>query len=146
FDNGHLLGTANLSSGSTAVVVAGLPAGSNSITASYSGDATHLPSTSPALNQTVNKLATSTSLASSRNPSVSGQAVTFTANVMGGAGTPTGSVEFFDYARSLGVIGLSAGSASLTTAGLAAGSHSIRAVYNSDAKYLGRTSPALIQT
>src|SRR5581483_6882308 len=95
---------------------------------------------------TVNKLATSTSLASSRNPSVSGQAVTFTANVMGGAGTPTGSVEFFDYARSLGVIGLSAGSASLTTAGLAAGSHSIRAVYNSDAKYLGSTSPTLIQT
>ncbi|MFL6276235.1 MAG: FG-GAP-like repeat-containing protein [Blastocatellia bacterium] len=146
FENGQSLGTANLSSGSAALTTTALSAGGHSITTFYSGDATHLPSTSPILSQTVNKWATQTSLGISTNPSVAGQAVTFTASVTSGTGTPTGSVEFFDYGQSLGVINLSSGSVSLTTAGLTAGSHLVMAVYSGNAKYLGSTSPALIQT
>jgi len=146
FDNEQSLGTANLSTASATLTTSALVAGSHSITVSYSGDATHLPSTSAVIIQTVNKLATHTSLASFPNPTVFGQAVTFTANVTSGTGTPTGSVEFFDYAHSLGVVSFSAGIASLTTAGLSAGSHSITAVYNGNANFLSSTSPVLVQT
>ena len=73
--------------------------GSHTISGVYSGDANFNPSTSPNLTQTVNQDATTTSLSSSANPSVSGQSVTFTATVTAnppGAGTPTGTVTFQD--------------------------------------------------
>lgn len=92
------------------------------------------------------KAVTTTSLTSSLNPSVFGQAITLTANVASSNGTPTGTVQFFDYGQSIGLATLSAGQASLTTAALAAGSHSITAVYSGNTNVLGSTSPLLIQT
>ena len=145
FDGAQSLGSANLSSGNATLTTAALAAGNHSITASYSGDATHLASTSAAINQLV-KFATSTSVTSSLNPSVFGQVVTFTANVTSSGGTPTGSVTFFDYGQLIGSATLSAGHASFATAALSAGSHALTAVYNGDANFAVSTTSVLIQT
>ena len=68
--------------------------GSKTITAAYSGDTNFATSTSTGVPHTVNNPVTTTSLGSSPNPSTFGQSVTFTATVMSGSGTPTGSVTF----------------------------------------------------
>jgi hypothetical protein len=71
-------------------------------------------------------------------PSGLNQPMTFTANVGAGApaaGTPSGTVRFFDGPTLVGSGTLTSGSASLTTAGLAAGSHTIQATYDGDASF-----------
>ena len=67
---------------------ASLGAGAHSVTAAYSGDATNAASTSAALTQTVNKVASATGIATSLTPTLAGSSVTFTATVSGSA--PTG--------------------------------------------------------
>jgi len=109
----------------------------------YAGDASNSGSTSAALSQVVNAAATSTVVASAPNPSVVGESVTITATVSvsaPGAGTATGSVEFFDGATSLGTATLSGGAASISTSALALGSHDLTAVYAGDANFTGSTS------
>jgi hypothetical protein len=80
-------------------------------------------------------------VASSVNPAVIGQAVTFTttmAAVTPGAGTPTGTVTFKDGAMVLGTIAVGAGGkATLTTSFAVAGRHAITAVYNGDTNFVG---------
>ncbi|HXI31003.1 MAG TPA: Ig-like domain repeat protein, partial [Vicinamibacterales bacterium] len=87
---------------------------------------------------------------SSLNPSVAGQAVTFTAAVAvvaPGIGIPAGTVTFMDGAAALGSAALdAAGKATLTTAALAAGGHSITAVYAGAGVFAGSTSAVLTQT
>lgn len=81
--------------------------------------------------------ATATSLTSNTDPSVHGQAVTLTATVSGNAGTPTGTVEFRDGPDLLGVVALSGGSATFSTAALSTSVHGLSAIYSGDATYLG---------
>ncbi len=90
---------------------------------------------------------TSTALASSPNPSILSQSVTFTATVMPeGTGVPTGTVTFFDGVTPLGSPTLNAsGVTTLSTSTLAVGSHSITAVYNGDANFGSSTSAVLSQ-
>lgn len=97
---------------------------------------------SAAATLTVTKLSTTTALSSSANPSLSGAPVTFTATVTAGA---TGSVSFYDGVTLLGTRTLDTGSATLSTAALAAGTHSITATYSGDADHDSSTSPALSQ-
>src|SRR5207244_5281932 len=81
--------------GHAAYVTSALTVGSHTITAVYSGNTNYNTSTSSAITQTVNKDGTTTSLASSKNPSGPGQAVTFTATVVAnapGSGIPQGTV------------------------------------------------------
>jgi hypothetical protein len=80
------------------------------------------------------------------NPSLSSSPVTFTTTVTATAGTPTGSVAFFDESTQLGLGALSAGSASFTTSALAAGSHAITAVYSGDTNFATLTTAVLTQT
>ena len=146
-DGASALGTGTLSGGTATFTTSGLTAGTHSITAIYGGDANFAGSTSPVLTQTVNKAASSTSVASSNNSSISGTAVTFTATVTSSAtGTPTGTVTFQDGASALGTGTLSGGTATFTTSGLTAGTHSITAIYGGDANFAGSTSPVLTQT
>jgi len=83
----------------------------------------------------VNQAATTTSIASSRNPSKAGHPVTFTASVTFANGiAPNGdSVEFFDGQGKLGTTTVSNGNATITTSRLAAGIHQIWAKYLGDA-------------
>src|SRR6266542_2809161 len=78
------------------------------------------------------QIATTTSLASSANPSILGQSVTFTATVASASGstTPTGTVTFSDGATPLATVPLGGGTASFTTSGLTAGEHTIGAAYS----------------
>jgi hypothetical protein len=69
---------------------------------------------------------------SSRNPSVYGEAVTFTAEVDSDVSHDGETVLFLNGATELGRGTLSGGSASFTTSALEAGTHSIRAVYADD--------------
>ena len=94
------------------------------------------------------KVATTTALVSSPNPSNSGQAVTFTATVTtSGSKTPTGTVTFNDGSTALGTGTLNgSGVATYTTSNLAVGLHSMTAVYGGDANNGGSTSAVLTQT
>jgi hypothetical protein len=90
---------------------------------------------------------TTTALASSVNPSLLNQPVTFTATVTAstsGTGTPTGTVTFVDRTTGviLGVVSLSSGKAQWTTSALPVNAQSIGAVYSGDANYI--TSAATV--
>ncbi|MGA8491473.1 MAG: Ig-like domain-containing protein, partial [Terriglobales bacterium] len=68
---------------------------------------------------------------SSSDPSIFGQAVTFSATVTPKiSGTPTGTVKFRDGLKILGTSPLNAGTAKFSTATLAVGRHCITAAYS----------------
>ena len=95
---------------------------------------------------TVTAQTTSVALASSLDPSLVGQSVTFTATVSASSATPTGAVTFKDGVATLGSGTLTGGVATLTTAALTGGPHTITALYNGDINFSAGTSPALTQT
>jgi hypothetical protein len=89
---------------------------------------------------TIARAATITLVAATPNPSGFNQAATLTATVAPaapGAGSPSGSVQFFDGSTLLGTAPLSGGTAALTTNGFAAGSHAISATCSGDASFAG---------
>jgi hypothetical protein len=86
---------------------------------------------------------TSTSLASSLNPSTFGANVTFQATVTGN--NPTGTVTFLDGTTTIGTGGVVGGVATFATSALSVGSHSITASYSGDAGNAPSTSSALSQ-
>ena len=140
-------------SGTATCVTKMLNLGANTITAAYSGDANFSSSTSPALTQTVTQGATTTRVASSLNPSSAGVRVTFTATVAAVApatGTRTGTVAFEDGGVAIAGCGAqvlgAVGTATCATNGLAAGVHTITAVYSGDGDFITSTSAPLTQT
>ena len=145
FNNGAtILGTVNLVNGQARLTVNSLPIGANPLIAYYPGDANYVGFTSLVVTQTVNKAPATVALASSRNPSASGQSVTFTAAVS--PNSATGTVEFLDGSTVLGTVTIASGSAALSLSSLAVGSHSIKAVYSGDGNYLTGTSAVLTQS
>jgi hypothetical protein len=123
---------ANLQQGSNSCpATSGIfPVGTATVTAVYSGDSVHSPSTSNGIVVTVNQDTTATTLTSSLNPATVGQAVTFTAVVAGNYAIPNGSVVFTDNGALLATVPLDAtGTATYTTSTLAIGTHPIAAVY-----------------
>jgi CSLREA domain-containing protein len=133
-----------------------LSAGSHTVSASYSGDMNVNASSAAALTQTVNSpglVATSTSLASSLDPSTAGQAVAFTAIVSPGAtaGTPTGSVTFTLDGIAHAPVPLQVvngkDEATFAIESLASGSHNVSAAYNGDSTFASSAvSRSLVQT
>ncbi|MBK9519957.1 MAG: Ig-like domain repeat protein [Anaeromyxobacter sp.] len=147
-DGAAVLGTCTLSAGTCTFATSALAVATHAITVSVPASASFAASTSPALSQVVNRAATSTVVASSANPSVFGEPVTFTATVSlvaPGAGTPTGTVTFLDGATVLGTCTLSAGACSLSTSALAVATHAITASVPASASFAASTSPALSQ-
>jgi Bacterial Ig-like domain (group 3)/FG-GAP-like repeat/FG-GAP repeat len=138
------LGSATLVNGQASVNASFSTPGNRSITATYVGDANNTSSISPKLTQVVNKDLSSTTVASSLNPSRFGQVVMFTATVTTG-GSPTGTVTFKSGAATLGTVALTGNTASLSTSALAAGTHIITAKYSGDATFQASTSPGLKQ-
>ena len=99
------------------------------------------------LSGTAVQATTTTVLTSNINPAFITQAVTFIATVVpAGVGTPTQTVTFYDGATAISpAVPLSSGVATFTTATLAAGPHSITAIYSGDTNFLTSTSAVLAQ-
>ena len=149
--------TAAAGSGPWTVSLSGLAAGSHTLHA-FATDAQAAPLHSDAQAAVVGTIASytftvlsdaaSVSLASSLNPSIQGQAVTFTATVAGNAQAPTGAVDFRDGGSAIAgctARPLAGSAATCSIATLAAGSHSVTAHYSGDARYGAAASAALSQ-
>jgi len=154
-DAGTPIGSTELKNASAVLTTNQLASGKHQITAVYSGDNTYALSTSPALTQVVNsaQTQTNTTLSSSPNPSVQGQAVVFTATVNPTAATtntPTGHVTFLEGSTTLGAGTLATQGgvqvAVFSTSALAVGTHVITAAYGGDTNFTRSTSLALTQT
>ncbi|MDR3437253.1 Ig-like domain repeat protein [Telmatospirillum sp.] len=136
------LGTGTISGTTATLTTASLPAGANSLTAVYAGDAINAGSTSSAATVTVSQAPTSTAVSSSLNPAYQNQAISFSATVTSAvAGSPTGSVTFLDGGTAIGsAVTLVNGQATLTTSGLTSGNHTITTSYSGDSTYAASTS------
>jgi hypothetical protein len=151
-DSTTVLGTGTLNgNGVAALTTASLAIGSHTITAQYAGS-TNFAGSTGALNtnpQIVYQAINTTAVATSTNPSTSGQSVTFTATVVAedsGLPVPTGTVTFSDGASTLGTATLNgSGQASFPISTLTVGTHTITAAYAGDTNFLPSTSPALTQ-
>jgi poly(3-hydroxybutyrate) depolymerase len=144
-----VLGTGALNGGSVTLATSTLAGGTASVTAVYTGDSTFGGSTSKALKQVVTPDATTTTLASSQNPSNVGQPVTFTASVTSSefSGTVPGFVTFYKGSGLLGTVSLSGGVANYTTSSLAVGTDSITAAYyKGSSSFTTSTSNTVSQT
>jgi hypothetical protein len=125
-----------------------LTAGTHSITAVYSGDGDFTGATSAPISQVVNKATPGVggfapiTVASSLNPSIYQNSVTFTSTAPAGS---TGTITFMDSTTSLGTSPLGAGTASLSIPTLVAGTHPITAVYSGDSNFNGATSTGISQ-
>jgi MYXO-CTERM domain-containing protein len=126
-----------------------LTVGTHALSAVYGADTNYAASTSAVLSQVVDLGATTTTLASSSNPSLIDSSVTFTATVMATApstGTPSGTVTFSEGATVLGTGELDAGGvATFATTTLPVGAHMITASYGGSGSYDVSTSAALTQ-
>lgn len=148
YADGAPIGSGTLdASGSATAETSSLPAGPHTITAAYGGHGDFAGSTSAALTQAVGKAPTSTTVASSANPAIPRQPVTYTATVRPADGG--GTVAFDD--RGKPVTGCTArhldskGQATCHVTYTGAGSHTITAAYSGDTAYAGSVSAALTQ-
>src|SRR5208282_6597284 len=92
---------------------------------------------------------TTTTISSSLNPSIYGQAVTFTAVVTSSLGNPPPNgenVTFKDGATVIGTGTLSSGTAVLTISTLSGNTNNVKAVYAGDATLAGSTSTPVDQS
>jgi hypothetical protein len=82
---------------------------------------------------------TTTSVVTNAQPSSFGQAVTFTASVTSGSGTPDGTVTFKNGSSVLGTVTLTGGSAQLPVSTLSGGNHTITALYSGSGTFAAST-------
>src|SRR5206468_1421962 len=148
-DGDTTIGTATLdATGSASIIISTFTAASHSLTAVYGGAGNFLASTSAAVTQVVNG-ATTTTLTTTPNPSTAGQAGRRRGRkvaVGAATGVPAGVVTFRDGLATIGTATLGVtGSASIVVSTLAAGSHSLTAVYGGGGNFLASTSAAVTQ-
>lgn len=106
-----------------------LAPGSHTISASYSGDASFLP-TSASVSRVITKIATTTTLAASTTDLLVGHPEVLTLTV-----TPpeaTGAIDVFDGGSKIATVTPTAGSATLTLPALSLGTHVLTATYAGD--------------
>ena len=131
---GGVVSPATVTTGSNGIATVtswtlGSTAGANTMTATASGLNT------VTFDATASEAATTTGLSAEPTTSLEGEAVTFTANVTSGGGTPTGQVSFRDNGVEIGQGTLTAGAATFTTSALTAGTHPITAHYLGDGTF-----------
>ena len=135
--NDTVLGASPLDgSGRATLSTSSLSVGWNTIRAEYGGDDNLAPS-SDRFSQYVDRAGPVATLASSANPSVYGQPVTFTATMAApGAGTPSGTVSFsVGTGAPIAATVDASGIASCTSSALPVGTHTISAAYGGDARF-----------
>ena len=153
-DNGKSISTCAamvLTDSKTSCTVSFPAIGANTISASYSGGANYAPSTSGLLEETVSRGST-TRLVVSRNPSTVFQPVRFRAIIgagSGGAGSPTGAVDFTINGQPLSTctnIVVTDSRASCTVSFSTTGTASIVARYLGSTNYAPSTSGPVEET
>ncbi len=146
FDGSTWLGSATTVNGSASLSVSSLAAGTHSITAAYQGSFGFAPSTSAPLNQVVSAAMSATSVASSLNPAVVNQPVTYTAAVTSQyGGAETGTVTFQDGGVTIATVTLAGNHAAYKTKYAVQGTHAITAIYSGDANNTSSISPSLLE-
>ena len=145
--NGQVYGTSNqwfenevTQYETSATPAAGWVVGSNTVTASFAGDAIYAPQT---LTQTVyfSLTATSTLLTASNANPMAGSNIILTATTT--PSTAPGTVTFMDGGTPLATVALSSGTATYVVNTIAAGAHSYTAVYSGSTSYATSTSVAV---
>jgi hypothetical protein len=141
------LGTAILSGGDAELTVTDIPVGSNSLTASYGGDAENAASTSPAITQSVSQTTTTLTLTSTPNPSKQGRSVKFNATLTTSNGPLSGATVTFSYGgATLGTAKTnSTGEVSFSTNALPSGTDTVTAAYAESVDY-SAASASVTQT
>ena len=138
------LGTATLNgSGTAAIQVPSLPAGSYSLTAQYAGNSSFGASASTSITETVTAATvptTTTTLTINPNPTPTGQSVTMSVTVTSTSGTPTGTVSFLNNGAAIGSATLNNGVATYTASSLPAGTYPITAQYAGTSAFNPSTS------
>lgn len=135
------LGSTQPSTTGYSLTLPSLAAGTHTLTATYSGDATFAPATSNSVIEVIN-LWPSTSDLSPLTPSTYGAPLTLSASVSPAStpahGTPSGSVVFTDTTTNTAVAASalsSTASASATLNALSAGTHTFTCTYSGDTIY-----------
>jgi hypothetical protein len=146
FDGSTSLGSATLVNGHGSISTSVLQAGSHSITAVYQGSLKFNSNVSPTLQQVVNPATTTTSLASSRNPALITESVTYTATVVGQyGGAVTGTVTFQDGGSTVKTVTMVGDQAAYTTKYSTPATHTITATYSGDTNNTGSVSSGLVE-
>ncbi|WP_419806922.1 Ig-like domain repeat protein [Terriglobus sp.] len=140
-DAGVVLGRAVLdASGTASIHVSTLSVGSHAIAVAYSGD-TNYSTAEAATNLVVQNSVTQTVVRVDRNPATFGANLTLSATVTSTGGTATGTLRFTEAGTVIGTATLdSTGNASIHTASLAPGPHSVTAQYAGDGRASASTS------
>lgn len=146
---GASLGKASVIGGVAMLYVTSLPVGTDTVTATYSGDMNFASGTGSGT-QVVTAYPSTTVLTAAPNPGYGGQAITLTATVagVGTTITPTGTVTFYDGTTVLGSATVDPiKHANFTTSALTVGVHSLTAVYSpySNSPDTASTSPAITE-
>ncbi|MGI4758859.1 MAG: beta strand repeat-containing protein, partial [Janthinobacterium lividum] len=136
YDGQQIIGSAILNNGSASFTTSQLTFGHHALFAAYAGSEIHASSTSVVVDESVRQQAV-VAVASSLNPSNSGQAITFTATMQNIAGLlPTGTVTFTDNGVPLGTGTLDgSGRTTLQTSTLSVGSHTIGVSFEGDTNF-----------
>jgi hypothetical protein len=157
---GALTGTVTFMDGTAALAVvpltgtaatfstATLPAGTDSVSAVYSGDSNSTGSSSGAISDKVDKAETTAVINSKTSAATYGQPVTFNASVSSSTGAiPTGSVSFKHGSTVLATVVLSpAGGASATVTTLPTGTDNVTVMYAATGNFKEDTSSAVTVT
>ncbi|WP_263375477.1 Ig-like domain repeat protein [Granulicella aggregans] len=148
--NGTPYQTVSLASGGASAVITGLPAGSNRIDATYSGDTNFAASAGNSQTIVVTLAPTATSFTSSISSAAAvppGTSVVLTATVTSAvtSSKPTGAVNFISNGTVVAsaVVNTSTGIASVSTSTLPLGTYSILAIYNGDSGFASSSSAAI---
>jgi len=150
FDGSTQLGSAALDGSGRASINRVLTYGTHQLTATYAGDGNFGPSdssASPYTETVLNPSLTGIGSSAGQNTAEVGTAVTFSAQVTAGAGTPggqappTGTITFKDGSTSISsALGLDGNrQATFTTSSLTPGSHRISAAYSGDPAFVPST-------
>jgi hypothetical protein len=137
-----------LKNGQATFTTSKLSVGIHSVTARYNGGGSLSGTVSAALNETVSKAGTTTTVFASALSWVRGKPLTFTAvvaPVAPGAGTPTGKVTFFVDGIPQKPVALHHGRAVFTIWTLGVGSHSITANYSGDRSFNASSTAAALK-